>query len=89
MRKQQPKVIFLDAVGTIFGDKDSVGKVYSQIAREFRVEVAANIIDRNFFFHALKHPQHQHQGMLNSKISLNGNFNGGTTFLIKLLKKQE
>ncbi|CDN10599.1 hypothetical protein RintRC_7522 [Richelia intracellularis] len=50
MRKQQPKVIFLDAVGTIFGVKDSVGKVYSQIAREFRVEVAANIIDRNFFF---------------------------------------
>ena len=49
MTKEQPKVIFLDAVGTIFGVKGSVGEVYSQVAREFSVEVTADIIDRNFF----------------------------------------
>lgn len=37
---KKPKVIFLDAVGTLFGVKGSVGTVYSQIAQDFGVEVS-------------------------------------------------
>ncbi|HEY9801942.1 MAG TPA: HAD family hydrolase [Leptolyngbyaceae cyanobacterium] len=45
---ERPKVIFVDAVGTLFGVKGSVGKVYSQIAQEFGVEVAPEIVDKAF-----------------------------------------
>lgn len=43
-----PKVIFLDAVGTLFGVKGSVGEVYSSIARNWGVEVTADDLDRAF-----------------------------------------
>ncbi|MFB2916974.1 HAD-IA family hydrolase [Aerosakkonema funiforme] len=46
---QQPKVIFLDAVGTLFGVRGSVGEVYSDIARQFGVEVAAKTLDKAFY----------------------------------------
>jgi putative hydrolase of the HAD superfamily len=45
---QRPKVIFLDAVGTLFGVRGSVGEVYSQIAREFGVEVSAETLNNIF-----------------------------------------
>ena len=45
---QQPKVIFLDAVGTLFGIKGSVGEVYGQIAQKFGVEVSLEELDRAF-----------------------------------------
>lgn len=45
---KQPKVIFLDAVGTLFGVKGSVGQVYAQIAEEFGVTVAAPNLNRAF-----------------------------------------
>lgn len=45
---ERPKVIFLDAVGTLIGVKGSVGEVYSQIAQEFGVEVSANILNTKF-----------------------------------------
>ncbi|WP_414542373.1 HAD-IA family hydrolase [Nostoc sp. CCY0012] len=45
---ERPKVIFLDAVGTLFGVKGSVGEVYSQIARDFEVEVSAEILNTTF-----------------------------------------
>jgi putative hydrolase of the HAD superfamily len=45
---ERPKVIFLDAVGTLFGVKGSVGQVYSQIAKEFDVEVTAEILQTKF-----------------------------------------
>ncbi len=45
---ERPKVIFLDAVGTLFGVKGSVGEVYSQIAREFGVEVSAEVLNQAF-----------------------------------------
>ena len=41
----QPKVIFLDAVGTLFGVKGSVGEVYREIAADFGVDVAASVLD--------------------------------------------
>ncbi|MGA9377855.1 MAG: HAD family hydrolase, partial [Phormidium sp.] len=46
---QQPKVIFLDAVGTLFGVKGSVGEVYGKIAQKFGVEVALEELDRAFY----------------------------------------
>jgi putative hydrolase of the HAD superfamily len=45
---ERPKVIFLDAVGTIFGVKGSVGEVYSQIAQQFDVEVSAETLNTTF-----------------------------------------
>src|SRR5689334_7305294 len=45
---ERPKVIFLDAVGTLFGVKGSVGEVYSQIAKEFEVTVSAETLNKTF-----------------------------------------
>lgn len=45
---ERPKVIFLDAVGTLFGVKGSVGEIYSQIAQEFEVEVSPEALNRSF-----------------------------------------
>ncbi|MBW4616497.1 MAG: HAD family hydrolase [Desmonostoc vinosum HA7617-LM4] len=45
---QRPKVIFLDAVGTLFGVKGSVGEVYSQMAQDFGVNVSAEILNTTF-----------------------------------------
>lgn len=45
----KPKVIFLDAVGTLFGVKGSVGDIYSQIAREFRVDAAPESLNTAFY----------------------------------------
>ncbi|MBD2626790.1 HAD-IA family hydrolase [Trichormus variabilis] len=46
---KKPKVIFVDAVGTLFGVKGSVGIVYSQIAQEFGVVVSPEILNKQFF----------------------------------------
>ncbi|AUS99348.1 hydrolase [Nostoc sp. CENA543] len=45
---ERPKVIFLDAVGTLFGVKGSVGKIYSQLALEFGVEASPEVLDQAF-----------------------------------------
>lgn len=45
---QRPKVIFLDAVGTLFGVKGSVGKVYSEMAQRFGVQVSDSTLDQAF-----------------------------------------
>lgn len=44
-----PKVIFLDAVGTLFGVRGSVGQVYGDIAREFGVTVDPGLLNQAFF----------------------------------------
>ena len=49
MVPNKPKVIFLDAVGTLFGVRGSVGEVYSAIAQEFGVEVPADQLNEAFF----------------------------------------
>lgn len=46
---ERPKVIFLDAVGTLFGVKGSVGEIYSQIAREFGVDASPKTLDKAFY----------------------------------------
>lgn len=45
---QRPKVIFLDAVGTLFGVKGSVGQVYSKLAQQFGVDVSATALNHAF-----------------------------------------
>jgi putative hydrolase of the HAD superfamily len=45
---QQPKVIFLDAVGTLFGVRGSVGEVYSAIAQRFGVTVSTDSLNQAF-----------------------------------------
>lgn len=48
MQQQHPKVIFFDAVGTLFGVKGSVGQVYAERARRFGVMVSVEPLDQAF-----------------------------------------
>ena len=45
----RPKVIFMDAVGTLFGVRGSVGHIYSEIAHRFGVEAPAEVLNQAFF----------------------------------------
>lgn len=45
---EQPKVIFLDAVGTLFGVRGSVGEVYGAIAHRFGVDIPAAAVQKAF-----------------------------------------
>jgi putative hydrolase of the HAD superfamily len=45
---REPKVIFLDAVGTLFGIRGSVGEIYQAIACQAGVEVSAPSLDQAF-----------------------------------------
>ncbi|NEP15646.1 MAG: HAD family hydrolase [Leptolyngbya sp. SIO4C1] len=45
----KPKVIFLDAVGTLFGIKGSVGSVYADQAAQFSVSADSDQLDRAFY----------------------------------------
>lgn len=45
----RPQVIFLDAVGTLFGVRGSVGEIYGSIARQFGVETDAALLNQAFF----------------------------------------
>jgi putative hydrolase of the HAD superfamily len=47
--ENRPKVIFLDAVGTLFGVKGTVGEVYQGIARQFGVDADAKVLNQAFF----------------------------------------
>lgn len=44
-----PKVIYLDAFGTLFGVKGSVGEVYSNLARQAGVRVNSQAVNRAFY----------------------------------------
>ncbi|MCX8077649.1 MAG: HAD-IA family hydrolase [Geminocystis sp.] len=46
---RRPKVIFLDAVGTLFGVKNSVGCAYAKIASKYGVQADGKIIDSCFY----------------------------------------
>ncbi|EAW33395.1 HAD family hydrolase [Lyngbya sp. PCC 8106] len=45
----KPQVIFLDAVGTLFGVRDSVGAVYAKLANQFGVIAEPNSLNQAFF----------------------------------------
>jgi putative hydrolase of the HAD superfamily len=45
---QQPKVIFLDAVGTLFGVRGSVGEIYGRLAGQAGVEVESELLNQAF-----------------------------------------
>jgi putative hydrolase of the HAD superfamily len=45
----QPQVIFLDAVGTLFGVRGSVGQIYSDLASKYGVSCAPETLDRHFY----------------------------------------
>lgn len=46
---RSPQVIYLDAVGTLFGVKGSVGEQYTKIAADFEVKLDPNKINRAFY----------------------------------------
>ncbi len=48
MNQDKPQVIFLDAVGTLFGVKGGVGEVYAEIAKKFDVECESEKINQAF-----------------------------------------
>jgi putative hydrolase of the HAD superfamily len=45
----KPQAIFLDAVGTLFGVRGSVGEMYVNVTRQFGVEVDAETLDKAFY----------------------------------------
>ena len=45
---EQPKVVFFDAVGTLFGVNGSVGEIYSNLARKYGVEAEAKELQTAF-----------------------------------------
>lgn len=45
---ESPKVIFLDAVGTLFGVRGSVGEVYGAIAHQFGVQASSTALHSAF-----------------------------------------
>ncbi len=45
----QPQVIFLDAVGTLFGVRGSVGLIYSEMAGKYGVSCPPEVIDWYFY----------------------------------------
>jgi putative hydrolase of the HAD superfamily len=45
----RPKVIFLDAVGTLFGVRGSVGEIYGRFARQFGVDAPDAAINDAFY----------------------------------------
>ena len=45
---EKPKVIFFDAVGTLFGVRGSVGEIYREIAREFGIDLTAESLEQAF-----------------------------------------
>jgi putative hydrolase of the HAD superfamily len=47
--KQRPQVIFLDAVGTLFGVRGSVGQVYASIAHRYGVNVDPEVVNQAFY----------------------------------------
>ncbi|OYQ62123.1 hydrolase [Pseudanabaena sp. SR411] len=46
---RSPQVIFVDAVGTLFGVKGSVGEQYAKIAADFNVSLDPQLINRAFY----------------------------------------
>jgi putative hydrolase of the HAD superfamily len=44
-----PEVIFLDAVGTLFGVRDSVGSIYSEVASKYGVSCQPKLLDKCFY----------------------------------------
>lgn len=49
MSSTLPKVIFIDAFGTLFGVKGSVGEIYSGLARTAQVNTDPQAVNRAFF----------------------------------------
>lgn len=45
----RPQVIFLDAVGTLFGVQQSVGEMYLNVTRRFGVETDPEVLDKAFY----------------------------------------
>ncbi|HSM82905.1 MAG TPA: HAD family hydrolase [Nodosilinea sp.] len=49
MKLPQPRVIFVDAVGTLFGVKGSVGEIYATLARQHGIDTDPALINQAFF----------------------------------------
>jgi putative hydrolase of the HAD superfamily len=46
---RSPQVIYIDAVGTLFGVRGSVGEQYAKIATDFDVNIDPQLINRAFY----------------------------------------
>jgi putative hydrolase of the HAD superfamily len=44
-----PKVIFLDAFGTLFGVRGSIGGIYSEVASKYGVRCSSELLDKYFY----------------------------------------
>ncbi len=48
-QEEWPQVIFLDAVGTLFGVRGSVGQMYLNVTRQFGVTANPELLDQAFY----------------------------------------
>jgi putative hydrolase of the HAD superfamily len=46
---RSPQVIYVDAVGTLFGVRGSVGEQYAKVATDFKVSLDPDLINRAFY----------------------------------------
>lgn len=46
---QKRKVIFLDAVGTLFGTQETIGSLYAQVALQFGVDAPTSLLEKAFY----------------------------------------
>lgn len=67
--KSRPQVIFLDAVGTLFGVQDSVGSVYRDIALVYGVDAPADALNAAFFEAFKAAPSMAFPGVAQSEIA--------------------
>jgi len=66
--RDRPHVIFFDAVGTLFGVKDSVGQIYAAIAEEFNVQADPVVLNRLFIQNFKAAPKMAFPGVARSQI---------------------
>jgi putative hydrolase of the HAD superfamily len=64
-----PQVIFLDAVGTLFGIRGSVGKIYQRFAAAAGVQVEAEALNQAFFQSFAAAPRAAFPGVPEAQIS--------------------
>ena len=68
LKMQTPRLILLDAVGTLFGVKGSVGEMYLNVTRRFGVELDSALLDRAFYASFKAAPPMAFPGVLPAEI---------------------
>lgn len=69
LEEKRPQVIFLDAVGTLFGVRGTVGLIYAEIAEQFGVQVAPDVLELAFIESFKRSPLASFPGVAESELA--------------------